>query len=278
INNIPVLGTLDDVPEIIRSEGIEQVYAALPMSAHRRTFHLLSQIQNECVDIRIVPDIIQYITLKAGFMNMDGIPVINLTETPLSGANIIVKRIFDVVLASLGLILLSPVMILIALIVKLTSQGPVLYRQKRMGLDLKTFDILKFRSMYVNEPGENGTGWTRTNDPRITPFGRFIRNWNLDELPQLFNVLRGDMSLVGPRPEQPAFVDEFRERYPRYMIRHKVKAGITGWAQVHGYRGDTSIKKRLEYDMQYIENWSLAMDCKILLMTAFQTCKNIGSQ
>lgn len=278
INGIPVLGTLEEVPEIIRAEGIEQVYAALPMSAHRRTFHLLSQIQNECVDIRIIPDILQYITLKAGFMNMDGIPIINLTETPLSGANVIVKRVFDVVLASLGLILLSPIMLLIAFIVKLTSEGPVLYRQKRMGIDLNTFDILKFRSMYVNEPGENGTGWTRNNDPRITPFGRFMRNWNLDELPQLINVLRGDMSLVGPRPEQPAFVDEFRERYPRYMIRHKVKAGITGWAQVHGYRGDTSIKKRLEYDMQYIENWSLAMDFKILLMTAFQTCKNLGNQ
>ncbi|MBN1296981.1 undecaprenyl-phosphate glucose phosphotransferase [bacterium] len=277
IDGIPVLGSLDDVPEIIRSEGIEQVYAALPMSAHRRIFHLLSQIQNECVDIRIVPDILQYITLKAGFMNMDGIPVINLTETPLSGANIIVKRVFDLVLASLGLILLSPLMAFISCGVKLTSSGPVLYRQKRMGLDLKTFDILKFRSMYINEPGENGTGWTRSNDPRITPFGRIIRHWNMDELPQLFNVLRGDMSLVGPRPEQPAFVNEFRERYPRYMIRHKVKAGITGWAQVHGYRGDTSIKKRLEYDVQYIENWSLALDCKILLMTAFQTCRNFGN-
>lgn len=270
IDGIPILGTLDDVPEIIRAEGIEQVYAALPMSAHRRTFHLLSTIQNECVDIRIIPDILQYITLKAGFMNMDGIPVINLTETPLSGANIIVKRLFDVILATSGLLLLSPLMILICLGVKLTSPGPFLYRQKRMGLDLKTFEILKFRSMFINEPGENGTGWTRENDPRITPFGKLLRHWNLDELPQLFNVLRGDMSLVGPRPEQPAFVDEFRERYPRYMIRHKVKAGITGWAQVHGYRGDTSIKKRLEYDMHYIENWSLALDFKIILMTAFR--------
>ncbi|MCD4652721.1 undecaprenyl-phosphate glucose phosphotransferase [bacterium] len=274
IDGIPILGTLDDVPEIIRSEGVEQVYAAMPMAAHRRTFHLLSQIQNECVDIRIIPDILQYITFKAGFINMDGIPIINLTETPLSGANAIVKRSFDLCMATLGVMLLSPIMIITALGVKLTSKGPVLYRQKRMGIDLKTFDILKFRSMCLNEPGENGTGWTKPNDPRITSFGKFIRNWNLDELPQLFNVLSGDMSLVGPRPEQPAFVDEFRERYPRYMIRHKVKAGITGWAQVHGYRGDTSIKKRLEYDMQYIEDWSLGLDFKILLLTAFQICKN----
>lgn len=141
-------------------------------------------------------------------------------------------------------------------------------------MDLKTFQIYKFRSMYINEQGLNGTGWTKQNDPRITPFGRFMRRWNLDELPQLFNVIRGDMSLVGPRPEQPAFVEEFRERYPRYMLRHKVKSGITGWAQVHGYRGDTSIKKRLEYDMQYIENWSLSLDIKILLLTALLTYKN----
>lgn len=274
IEGVAVLGTLDDVPEIIRREGIEQVYAALPMTAHRRIYYLLSQIQNECVDIRIIPDILQYITLRAGFINMDGIPVINLTETPLSGANILIKRAFDLVVASTSLLLLSPVMLITAVAVKLTSSGPILYRQTRMGMDLKTFDIYKFRSMYLSEQGLNGTGWTRQNDPRITPFGRFMRRWNLDELPQLFNVIRGDMSLVGPRPEQPAFVDEFRERYPRYMIRHKVKSGITGWAQVHGYRGDTSIKKRLEYDMQYIENWSLSLDIKILLLTALLTYKN----
>lgn len=274
IEGISVLGTLDDVPEIIRQKGIEQVYAALPMSAHRRMFSLLSQIQNECVDIRIIPDILQYITLRAGFINMDGIPVINLTETPLSGANILIKRAFDLIVSTLCLIAASPFMLFLAMAVKLSSKGPVLYRQSRMGMDLKTFQIYKFRSMYINEQGLNGTGWTKQNDPRITPFGRFMRRWNLDELPQLFNVIRGDMSLVGPRPEQPAFVEEFRERYPRYMLRHKVKSGITGWAQVHGYRGDTSIKKRLEYDMQYIENWSLSLDIKILLLTALLTYKN----
>jgi Undecaprenyl-phosphate glucose phosphotransferase len=274
IEGISVLGTLDDVSEIIRREGIEQVYTALPMTAHRRIYHLLSQIQNECVDIRIIPDILQYITLRAGFLNMDGIPVINLTETPLSGANILIKRAFDLVVGFLTLLLFFPIMLLIAVIVKLTSEGPVLYKQTRMGMDLKTFDIYKFRSMFVSDEGANGTGWTRVNDPRITPFGRFMRRWNLDEFPQLFNVISGDMSLVGPRPEQPAFVKEFRERYPRYMIRHKVKSGITGWAQVHGYRGDTSIKKRLDYDMQYIENWSLSLDIKILALTALQTYKN----
>ena len=274
IEDISVLGTLDDVPELIREKGIEQVYAALPMSAHRRMFSLLSQIQNECVDIRIIPDILQYITLRAGFFNMDGIPVINLTETPLSGANILIKRAFDLVVSTVCLVAVSPILLFLALLVKTTSKGPVLYRQSRMGMDLKTFQIYKFRSMYINEQGLNGTGWTKHNDPRITPFGRFMRRWNLDELPQLLNVILGDMSLVGPRPEQPAFVEEFRERYPRYMLRHKVKSGITGWAQVHGYRGDTSIKKRLEYDMQYIENWSLSLDIKILLLTALLTYKN----
>ncbi len=166
IDGISVLGTLDDVPDIIHREGIEQVYAALPMAAHRRIFHLLSQIQHECVDIRIIPDILQYITLRAGFINMDGIPVINLTETPLSGANIIIKRCFDLVVAALSLVMLSPLMLITAIAVKLSSPGPILYRQTRMGLDLKTFDIYKFRSMYVNEPGITGTGWTRHNDPQ----------------------------------------------------------------------------------------------------------------
>ena len=275
IDGVAVLGTIDDAPELIRQHGIEEVYTALPLSAHRRIYHLLSQIQNECIDIKLIPDILQYITLRAGFQNMDGIPVINLTETPLSGYSLVVKRIFDLVAGTLLSILGLPIMIMISLLIKIDSPGPILYRQKRMGVDLKPFGILKFRSMYLNHAGDKGTGWTIANDPRITRLGKYLRRWNLDELPQLFNVLKGEMSLVGPRPEQPAFVEEFRGKYPRYMIRHKVKSGITGWAQVNGYRGDTSIKKRLEYDMHYIENWSLTLDLKILLMTAFQTYKNV---
>ncbi len=274
IDGVEVLGTIDDTPELIRKMGIEQVYAALPHSAHRRMYYLLGQIQNECVDIKIIPDILQYITLRAGFQNMDGIPIINLTETPLSGYNLIIKRVFDLIFASLILLITAPVMLVTALIIKMTSSGPVLYRQKRMGMDLNSFEILKFRSMDVTLEGEKGLGWTVENDPRITRIGKFIRRWNIDELPQLMNVLRGDMSLVGPRPEQPAFVEEFREKYPRYMLRHKVKSGITGWAQVNGYRGDTSIKKRLEYDMYYIENWSMGFDIKIFLKTVFQSYKN----
>ncbi|MBN1551300.1 undecaprenyl-phosphate glucose phosphotransferase [bacterium] len=274
IDGIPVLGAIDDAPEIIRSRGIEQVFTALPLSAHRKLYHILGQIQNECVDIKIIPDILEYITLRAGFQNMDGIPVINLTETPLSGYNLFVKRIIDLFLAAILLVLFSPVMIILAALIKITSPGKILYRQKRMGVDLRPFEIYKFRSMRINHEGLNGTGWTITNDPRITRLGRFMRRWNLDELPQLFNVIKGNMSLVGPRPEQPAFVEEFRNKYPRYMIRHKVKSGMTGWAQVNGYRGDTSIKKRLEYDMYYIENWSVSLDLKIMIMTINQTFKN----
>jgi Undecaprenyl-phosphate glucose phosphotransferase len=274
IDGVSVLGTLDEVPELIRKHGIEQVYTALPLSAHRRIYHLLSQIQNECVDIKLIPDILQYITLRAGFENMDGIPIINLTETPLSGYNIVLKRSVDLLLASLFLVIFLPFMGLIALLIKLTSTGPIFYRQKRMGMDLKSFDIYKFRSMHVTPDGENGTGWTVEDDPRITKLGRILRKTNIDELPQLINVLRGNMSLVGPRPEQPAFVEEFRARYPRYMVRHKVKSGMTGWAQVNGYRGDTSIKKRLEYDMYYIENWSLTLDLHILIRTIFRPYKN----
>jgi Undecaprenyl-phosphate glucose phosphotransferase len=274
VNGIAVLGTLDDAPEIIRKYGIEQVYTALPLSAHRRIYHLLGQIQNECVDVKLIPDILEYITLRAGFQNMDGIPIINLTETPLSGYSLIVKRLLDLFLATFFLILSSPLVIIIAILIKLTSPGPILYRQKRMGMDLKSFEILKFRSMKTSPEGQNGIGWTVENDPRITKIGRYLRRLNFDELPQLINVLKGEMSLVGPRPEQPAFVEEFRERYPRYMIRHKVKSGMTGWAQVNGYRGDTSIKKRLDFDMYYIENWSLSLDLKILLRTASQSYKN----
>ncbi len=276
IEGVSVLGKTEDVPALIREHGIEQVYTALPLSAHRRIYHLLGQIQNECVDVKLIPDILEYITLRAGFQNMGGIPVINLTETPLSGYNILLKRFVDVTLATIGLIVTFPLALAIAAIIKLTSPGPVLYRQKRMGMDLKEFEILKFRSMITTPEGENGVGWTVKDDPRITRVGKFLRRWNLDEIPQLINVLKGDMSLVGPRPEQPVFVEEFRKRYPRYMIRHKVKSGITGWAQVNGYRGDTSIKKRLEYDMYYIENWSLGLDFRILIRTIFNSYRNFS--
>ena len=191
----------------------------------------------------------------------------------MDGINLFTKRVVDLGLAVASLVVFSPVMILIALLVKLTSRGPILFKQERVSFDGTRFSIVKFRTMYVNAESY-GPGWTTPNDNRVTPLGRFLRSMSLDELPQLLNVLRGDMSIVGPRPERPVFIQEFRRRIPRYMLRHKVPAGITGWAQVHGWRGDTSIDKRIEYDLYYIENWSLILDLKILWMTLFRGFRN----
>jgi exopolysaccharide biosynthesis polyprenyl glycosylphosphotransferase len=193
--------------------------------------------------------------------------VINLSQVPLQGWNSLAKRAMDLCMASLGLVAISPILGVIALAVWLEDRGPVFYRQERMGLDGRSFMMWKFRSMRTAAEASSGPVWAIRNDPRRTRLGSFLRKWSLDELPQLWNVIRGDMSLVGPRPERPTFVHEFRQKLPHYMLRHRVKAGITGWAQVHGWRGNTSIKKRLQYDLYYIGNWSMGLDLKILWMT-----------
>lgn len=194
-------------------------------------------------------------------------PIINLSATPLRGLAGSLKRGFDIAAALSSILLFAPLFPLIALAIRLTSRGSILYRQERMGLDGRSFELLKFRSMVVDAERSTGPVWTEEKDPRITPVGRFIRKFSLDELPQFFNVLRGDMSMVGPRPERPFFVQEFRERIPRYMLRHRVRAGMTGWAQVNGWRGSTSLERRIQYDLYYIENWSLTLDFKILWLT-----------
>ena len=194
-------------------------------------------------------------------------PVININEPSLQGFNSLVKRGLDIVVSSAGLAVLGIPLAAIALFVRLTSRGPVFYRQERTGLDGKPFTIVKFRSMYDNAERDTGPVWTKPDDPRVTPLGRFLRRSNIDELPQLWNVLRGDMSVVGPRPERPHFVEQFRHRIPSYMLRHKVKAGLTGWAQVNGWRGNTPLEKRIEYDLYYIENWSVRLDLKIMWLT-----------
>jgi len=198
---------------------------------------------------------------------MDGLPVVHLTQVPLTGWMSLVKRSLDIAISGTALVLLSPVCGAIALAIRIADRGPVLYRQRRMGLDGRPFNILKFRSMVVDAEGASGPVWTSPDDERRTRFGALLRRWSLDELPQLWNVLRGEMSLVGPRPERPEFVREFKEKFPQYMLRHRVRSGITGWAQVHGWRGNTSLSKRIEYDLYYIENWSLALDFRILWMT-----------
>jgi len=263
----PLLGRIDDLPELLRAHRIALVFFALPREEHLQLERGLALIDKEVVDILVVPDILQFVMLRAGLASLGGIPMINLTETPLSVWYGPVKQVLDFVCALLALLLLSPLLAAIALAVKLTSPGPVFYRQQRMSLDGTLFEMLKFRSMRVDAEAETGAVWARPDDPRRTPLGSFLRRTSLDELPQLINILRGEMSFVGPRPERPVFVDQFRERIPRYMLRHKVKCGLTGWAQVNGWRGDTSIEKRIEYDIFYIENWSLSFDLKIVLMT-----------
>ncbi len=264
---LPLLGTVDEAAEILRRENIDQLYMALPLGAHAQTLHLLEVTGRECVDVRFVPDLLQFIALRARLEDLDGVPVISLNDVPLQGFNTALKRLIDLGIAAVSLLVLALPLAILAALVRLTSPGPVFYRQERMGLDGKPFTIYKFRSMVHDAERETGPVFASEEDPRRTVFGGFLRRYSLDELPQLINVLRGDMSIVGPRPERPLFVEQFRHRYPQYMLRHKVKSGMTGWAQVNGWRGNTSIEKRIEYDLYYIENWSLSLDIKIMWLT-----------
>jgi len=231
---------------------------------------LLQQLKEEMIDLQIVPDYSDYLALGAEVDAFEGVPLIQLNQSPLFGYLSWIKRAFDFVLCFIGLLILSPLLLLVALLVKITSKGPILYRQERMGIDGNTFGMLKFRSMKVNAEEKTGAVWTVQNDDRRTSIGRVLRSTSIDELPQLWNVLIGEMSLVGPRPERPVFVSQFRHQIPNYMLRHKVKAGITGWAQVNGWRGDTSLEKRIECDLYYIRNWSTWLDVKILFLTIFK--------
>jgi Undecaprenyl-phosphate glucose phosphotransferase len=263
----PLLGTLDDAAEITVQESVDHLYVALPPEEHVRMLELLESTSREMVDVKVVPDLLQVIALRARLEDLDGIPVININEPPLQGFNSIVKRAIDVAISTVALALLAIPLAIIAVLVKTSSKGAVLFHQERMGLDGKPFKIVKFRSMYEDAERHTGPVWAVADDPRVTPVGRFLRRSNLDELPQLWNVLRGDMSIVGPRPERPHFVEQFKHRIPQYMLRHKVKAGLTGWAQVNGWRGNTSLEKRIEYDLYYIENWSVRLDLKIMWLT-----------
>jgi Undecaprenyl-phosphate glucose phosphotransferase len=264
---LPLLGGIEEAPEIAVRESIDHLYVALPPDQHVQMLELIESTSRQCVDVKVVPDLLQVIALRARLEDLDGVPVININDVPLQGFNSIVKRGIDIALSAVGLALLTIPLGIIAIVVRLTSRGPVFYRQERTGLDGKSFTIVKFRSMYDDAERETGPVWTMQDDPRITPLGRFLRRSNVDELPQLWNVLRGDMSIVGPRPERPHFVEQFRHRIPSYMLRHKVKAGLTGWAQVNGWRGNTPLEKRIEYDLYYIENWSVRLDLKIMWLT-----------
>jgi Undecaprenyl-phosphate glucose phosphotransferase len=270
---LPVVGTIDEARDAIERHQADQLYVALPLEDHARLVPLVKGLSNECVDIKVVPDVVQYATIKAALEDLDGIPIISLNEVPLQGWSSMVKRLMDVSVSGLLLLGLTvvPVLPLLALLVRLLGgRGPVLLRQERMTLDGKTFQIFKFRTMVDEAERDTGPVFATSDDPRRTPVGAWLRRHNLDELPQLLNVFLGHMSLVGPRPERPPFVQQFRERIPRYMRRHRVKSGMTGWAQVNGWRGNTSIEKRIEFDLYYIENWSLRLDLKILILTLFR--------
>ncbi len=256
-----------DWAHFFAAHPVQTVVIALPYQFHGFLEQELEKIADQVNDIRILPDIKRFSRMSPGIELIDHIPVISIHESPLSGFNCVLKRGLDILGASFALILLSPVMLLISVLVPFSSRGPVLYKQERMGLDGVRFKCLKFRSMPINAEQSTGAVWAKPNDQRATPLGSFLRRTSLDELPQFLNVLRGDMSLVGPRPERPVFVDKFRKEVPGYMLRHKVKTGITGWAQVNGWRGSTSIEKRIECDLFYIQNWSLWLDIKILFLT-----------
>ena len=266
---VPVLGHINDIPDIIEACDVSEVIIGLPEASHQELVGLISQCEREKVSIRVFPDVFQIMASEVTIGDLGGLPLLTIRDVALRGWKLTLKRAVDVIVSSVLLLLLSPLLMLTALLVKLDSRGPALFVQERMGLDAKPFPMIKFRSMRQDAEA-HGPGWTVANDPRRTRVGTFIRRTSIDELPQLINVLMGDMSLVGPRPEQPAYVEQFQQSIPRYMDRHREKAGLTGWAQVNGLRGDSSILERTKYDLWYIENWSLWLDFKILIRTAFK--------
>jgi Undecaprenyl-phosphate glucose phosphotransferase len=268
--DLDILGTFADLPALVAQYQVSHVFIALPLRRSddaRRAFGLLSQT---LVEVHLVADVPHLAGLSLTTTNVDGLPVIGLRESPHFGLNVVVKRAMDVALSAAALVLLAPVMLVIAALVKLTSPGPVFYRQERCGLNGESFQMLKFRSMRVDAEKETGAVWATKDDDRRTAVGTFLRETSLDELPQFLNVLKGDMSLVGPRPERPVFIQQFKRTIPGYMARHAVKAGITGWAQVHGWRGNTSLRKRVQYDLYYITHWTPWLDLRILWMTLFR--------
>jgi len=262
---IPLLGEMDDLPAWVGRRTADEVIVAEPALSRAQVMALINQCEQALVQFRMVPDTLELLTTQSGAHHLDGIPFLGLRESPLNDPwNRFAKRALDLTVAITGLLLTAPLWGLVAWAVRRDSPGPTLYLQKRIGQDGRSFTIVKFRTMRVGAEAETGPVWTTPEDARCTRVGRWLRRWNLDELPQLLNVLRGDMSLVGPRPERPHFVRQFKQEIPRYMARHRIRSGITGWAQVHGFRGDTSIETRTQYDLYYLEHWSLWLDCKIL--------------
>ena len=270
VEGVPALGGIGDLAAIINDNDIEEAILTEVEIPRAEIMDIILECEKHMVEFRLIADLLGMVTSQVDMRTIDGVPLLGLKESPLSeGYNRLIKRMVDVVLSAIALLLLSPVFLAITALVKISSPGPVFYLQKRIGEDGRRFAMIKFRTMIENAEKGVGRVWARKDDPRRTPVGAFLRRFNLDELPQLVNVLKGEMSLVGPRPERPNFVGKFKEDIPRYMARHKIKSGMTGWAQVNGLRGNTSIEERTKYDLYYVENWSLGFDLKILFMSIF---------
>ncbi|MBQ7840626.1 MAG: undecaprenyl-phosphate glucose phosphotransferase [Lachnospiraceae bacterium] len=268
---VKVLGAIDNLLYILPENKLDEIAVTLSLSDYDRLEEIVNLCEKSGVHTTFIPDYNSVVPGKPYTEDLGGLPVINIRYVPLSNTiNKVAKRTVDIVGSLFGLIITSPILLVVAILVKTTSKGPVIFAQERVGLHNRVFKMYKFRTMRIQEESEEKKGWTTKNDPRVTKVGKFLRRTSIDELPQLFNILIGNMSLVGPRPERPQYVEKFKEEIPRYMIKHQVRPGLTGWAQINGYRGDTSIRKRIEYDIYYIENWSMSLDIKILFLTFFK--------
>lgn len=268
---VQVLGTIGNLEYILPENKLDEIAITLSINEYSKLEKIVNACEKSGVHTKFIPDYNNIIPTKPYTEDLLGLPVINIRYVPLTNTfNIIIKRAVDIFGALCGIIVASPIMLVTAVAIKLTSKGPLIFKQERIGFHNKPFKMYKFRSMVVQEDTEEEKGWTTKHDPRVTKIGKIIRRTSIDELPQLFNILKGDMSLVGPRPERPQFVEKFKEEIPRYMVKHQVRPGLTGWAQVNGLRGDTSIEKRIDYDLYYIENWTFGFDVKIMFLTIFK--------
>ena len=271
LSNENFIGKIDDLEKILNEFTLDEVFITLSIKEYDKIGNIIGICEKHGIRTQIIPDYYKYIPAKPYVEEVEGIPIINIRYIPLDNLlNKIVKRLFDILVSLICIVFFSPIMLTTAIIIKITSPGYIIFNQDRVGCNRKNFTMYKFRSMHIQRDEDEKIEWTTKDDPRKTKFGNFIRKTSIDELPQLFNVLKGDMSLIGPRPERPYFVDKFKEEIPKYMVKHQVRPGMTGWAQVNGLRGDTSIKKRIDCDIYYIENWSLGLDIKIIWFTLFR--------
>ena len=268
---VKVIGTPRDLKDILELNTLDEIAITLSLNEYKNLEEIVAACEKSGVHTKFIPDYNNIIPTIPQMEDLQGLPIINIRRVPLTNMfNATIKRIVDIFGALVAIVIFSPLMLATVALIKLTSPGPIIFSQERVGLHNRPFKMYKFRSMEVQNPSSEKSKWTTPNDPRVTSVGRFIRKTSIDEMPQFFNILKGDMSLVGPRPERPFFVERFKEEIPRYMVKHQVRPGLTGWAQVNGYRGDTSITKRIEHDLYYIENWTLGFDFKILFLTIFK--------